>query len=624
MTIRSNDMAAHYRQLFTILAPLDYSKYYDKVWDIARSAFKDVRQTACLALSKQNAAVIIPKAKELLQAKKAHEREAGILILGLINTQETIDLLKPLLQFEKNDDARDIAVAFVYKDNNTISIAEARERIAAAKALGKLEKPAAKWINEKKLPALKWSDGKTLDTDAIRFLLYRQTRQKAIAPDPEAKAIYTLVDRKSSGDFAKYLLDQVIQHGGAKAQNKFALAVIGLLGDERIIQPLQELAIKGNNENACTTLGLQDSWEAARALDKIMQAFRTKYPNVRTAAKEAFDNIADTKGITPFELMDKMIPDFGFTGKKLVFTIGKNNYEATITHELKLIVEDHQQKIVNTLPKATPEAVKKKIRETGAAIREVAKQQTINIENYLVIQRKWEYEQWTGFFLTNPLAFAFAQNLVWGIYTKNKLTSCFCVQASGSIETLKKDTLSLTAGNYIGLVHPLEMAETDLQAWKTRFDTAGIKPPFKQLNRQIFRVPAEDTNRTILYTYENRELHTAVFKTRAEKLGWRRGSVIDGGGISSYRKNFPNEQVEVFIATNNLDVTYDYDTKMSLGSLYFVKTGSIVTGSYTYDEPRNEHDPRLIRLAALPPIIYSEVIADIEKIIEQKENEAEI
>ena len=40
MTIKSNDIAGHYRQLFTMLAGLDYSKYIDKVWEIARSELR--------------------------------------------------------------------------------------------------------------------------------------------------------------------------------------------------------------------------------------------------------------------------------------------------------------------------------------------------------------------------------------------------------------------------------------------------------------------------------------------------------------------------------------------------------------------------------------------------------
>jgi hypothetical protein len=52
-----------------------------------------------------------------------------------------------------------------------------------------------------------------------------------------------------------------------------------------------------------------------------------------------------------------------------------------------------------------------------------------------------------------------------------------------------------------------------------------------------------------------------------------------------------------------------------------VKSGSVVTGSYTYDEPNAADDPRLIKLSDVPPIIYSETIADLRNITRQKDAE---
>jgi hypothetical protein len=64
----------------------------------------------------------------------------------------------------------------------------------------------------------------------------------------------------------------------------------------------------------------------------------------------------------------------------------------------------------------------------------------------------------------------------------------------------------------------------------------------------------------------------------------------------------------------------DFD-RVTLGEFYFIKQGSIVTGSYTYDEPRNENDERLIKFADVPKIIYSETINDLKKITKNKEEE---
>ena len=44
-----------------------------------------------------------------------------------------------------------------------------------------------------------------------------------------------------------------------------------------------------------------------------------------------------------------------------------------------------------------------------------------------------------------------------------------------------------------------------------------------------------------------------------------------------------------------------------------VKEGSVVTGSYTYDEP-NAGDARFVPLKDVPPIVYSEALADLRAI----------
>jgi hypothetical protein len=77
----------------------------------------------------------------------------------------------------------------------------------------------------------------------------------------------------------------------------------------------------------------------------------------------------------------------------------------------------------------------------------------------------------------------------------------------------------------------------------------------------------------------------------------------------------------VFVKTEGMGVQLDFDSQVTLGEFYFIKQGSIVTGSYTYDEPRDEKDERLIKFADVPKIIYSETINDLKKITKKKDEE---
>ncbi|UPY80133.1 HEAT repeat domain-containing protein [Leptospira weilii] len=226
MTIKNDDIAGHFRQAFNILSNLDYSKYYDKTWEIVKSEFKKVSETACLTLSRLLEKQVVPKALELLNEKQAHVREAGALVLSLLSTLDSVESLKPLLEKEKNDDIRNLVVGVVYKAPVELGFEEAKRRISVAKALGKLDKPLAKWLDESKLPEILWKDQKPLSEEEIRYLFYRQKTVPAIEMDLELRDVVALIDKSSCEKFSKSLLSLILKNGGFKAPNRFAISIL--------------------------------------------------------------------------------------------------------------------------------------------------------------------------------------------------------------------------------------------------------------------------------------------------------------------------------------------------------------------------------------------------------------
>jgi hypothetical protein len=613
MSFDDDSIAPHFRRMFAMLAPLEWSKYRDKAWELARSEQKQVRQTACMALARLDAKEVLPKALELIAEKKAHLREAGVMIATLLDGDPAAKTLDGLLATEPNDDVRDLIVARRYGNEAKITPAEAAKRVASAKARGKLDKPPAKWLDEKKLGTVMWKGGKKLDTDTIRFLMYRQTRLADIAPEPEAHALYALIDRDKSSAFATKLLAGVIKNGGVSAKNRFALSFLGLIGGEDLIETLEEIAIDSTNVNAATTLGLLGSHEAARALDRIMKRFRTKYPNVREAAQDAFDQIAQTLGITRFELADSMIPDLGFTKGEGQITLGKIKARVVIDDDRKLAFYDKDKPI-----KSPGKGLAGKQKEALEALRDevdaASRMLKTNLEYYMVGGRRWAADKWKAFFVGNPLAKAFARSLVWNAIPPKGEVTAFRIDATGAL--LDRDGKPVTLGKdtQVALVHPLDIDANTRAAWQAILDEQNLAPPFAQMTRSVFAPKDDDRTRTISFEFENKELEGLTFKSRAERLGWRRGSVIDGGAVSAYRKLFERHQIEVFIGTENLGVQSYDGGEVTLDQLFFVKAGAVVTGSYTYDEPRDAGDARLIKLGDLPAIVYSEAIADLRAI----------
>jgi hypothetical protein len=107
-----------------------------------------------------------------------------------------------------------------------------------------------------------------------------------------------------------------------------------------------------------------------------------------------------------------------------------------------------------------------------------------------------------------------------------------------------------------------------------------------------------------------------TFKGRAERLGWHRGSVCDAGSIPAYVKSFPAGHVDVILALEGFFIGAGMSDEVTLGAACFVKSGAVQFGSYVYDEPSKEDDPRIVPLDQVPAIPFSETLADLRRIAE--------
>ena len=546
-----------------------------------------------------------------------------------------------------------------------VAIETVAEAVVAAQKRGKLSKPVVVWLVN--YPQLSYKkDGNALDNTTISFLFYRMSQAKDIRTDLEARALLSLIDRETSAPFAKWLLDSYFQNG-ADTKFKWCLTLGAMLGGDNEIAFLQRniVSFMENNrgkmaENVVKALALQGSQKALRAVDFFSRKYKNK--SLGKAALEAFDVAAEELGMTPYELADSVIPNFGFDGLFKEFEANKEQYRAYIGNDFKLAFLDEDNKLLKALPKGTSAILKEEFKEIGKEIRDIVKSQSSRLEQYLVIQRRWSVDKWQAFFLTNPVMFVYAVRLIWGIFDdKNTLISVFRCQEDQSLtdaegneidfEALKSNTdvretskVSLTFtpenANYtegslselkikneelndnvqssidskklsIGMVHPISLDVETIDFWKNDLLDNDIEPIFPQLNRPVITLKDIDKNVKMSDAYEGVEVGGYTFLSRMDKTGWVKGSIGDGAGILSYYKEFTEVGlVAIVMQTGSLSIGY-YDGNAEIGKVMFVKKEDIRFGNYMYDEPTKMNDPRLVRLGDVPPIVYAEVIADM-------------
>ncbi|MDF7819662.1 DUF4132 domain-containing protein [Runella sp. MFBS21] len=599
---------------------LNYQPYEDKVWEFTRHKSKKIRELAAVTLSKLGER-IIPEAEKLLNDKKAEIRQTAALILTLLNSAQAQAVLMNAIDSEKNDDARDTMLEGVVGWLTSQATQEAvLQRVAKAKTRGKLEKPLEWWLDETQLPALYWQDSpKSIDSEVVRFLCYRMSRARDIRTDPEAKPLLALIDRQSSGDFAKKLLKLYFDNGG-DAKYKFCLTLGGLLGDddssELLKRKVNDWADNGRGkmaEYAVKALALQGSNKALRAVEFFSRKYKNKYKNIGAAAHEAFGIAAEELGISPYDLADSIIPDFGFEGLFREFEVDGETYRAFINTDFKMVFLNEDNRLLKSPPKGISKELAEEFKEITKEIRDIVKSQSSRLEQYLVIQRKWEAEKWQAFFLQNPVMFAYAVRLIWGAYDADgHLKFTFRCEQDQTLLNAEGEETELDEDLHIGMVHPISLSPALIDYWNGSLYDADIEPIFPQLNRKVIPLPEGDKPLVISNEFKGVKYGGYGFTSKMEKLGWYRGSVVDAGWISSFYKDFAEANITAIITQQGELSVGDPSAHAELSELMFVKRNQVSFGSYVYDEPSNANDPRLVPFGELPPIVYSEVMADMQ------------
>jgi hypothetical protein len=604
----------------------------DQFWELLGHRLRPVREAAARALGRLGGEVV-PRAAAMLADRKADRRAAAVTVLATVGTPQALEAIENRLDEEPDDDVRDAMLLALDAARAAAGREIAREEIdrRIQRTAPKLKESVAAWLDESRLPALLDRDGNPFGPQATRYLLFRQSRAKEIRPDIEARPLYERIDRTTRGPFALEVLRQFAA-SKADAKDRWALAIAGLLGDDRVVPTLNQMiqswaeSSRGKMaEYAVQALALLGTDAALMSVDAAAIRYRTKNKNIGAAAQEAFAAAAERLGLTADELGDRVVPWLGFEpGRLRVIEAGGKRIEVAIGPDFKLKYRDlEKNKAIASLPKSLPKETLAEFKDMGMTLRDVAKAQKLRLEALMVRQHRWPVARWRELFLDHPVLFLpFATRLVWGHYDEaGALTRTFRALEDRTLTDAADASFDLPDTGLIGIVHPLELDDEALGTWRAHLADYEVEPPFPQLERPVIRASDERRDVRISRDLAGTSLNAMTFRGRAEKLGWARGSVTDAGCVDAYRKVFTGAGVEAFLELEGMYIGIGMDDSIQLGDYYFVKGGTVQIGSYVYDNPGDEGDPRLIPFGAVPPVVFSEVVGDLRRIAGQSAEE---
>ncbi|HEY7357837.1 MAG TPA: DUF4132 domain-containing protein, partial [Ktedonobacterales bacterium] len=451
-------------------------------------------------------------------------------------------------------------------------------------------------------------------------------------------------DRQTTGTLALTLFTGWAKQGGS-AKESWLLPLIAALGDDRLVQFLRKqidaLGRKSRRRalgaKAVQTLALIGSNLALTEVSDLARHAKTW--QMQQAAREAFAEAASRQNLSQEELADRIAPRLGFNEQgEQTFDFGPRQFTARMGFDLTVHLKDSSGKRLTLLPRANARDAAAKVAAAQSAWQVLKKHlapaikiQAERLENALSTQRAWSAARWRELFLHHPLLRSFAINLVWGVLTADGAgyQIIFRPLDDGSLTTADDEACALPAEGLIRLVHPIELDEDTRGAWLHHLADYEITPPFPQLNRPI--IMPDDAARDGIWwdRYRGYRVAGKLIKERYQRGRWEPGAEEPGDNYNLIWKAFPgagiDTGIEALLEIGYLVAGYERSWPTTIFRLGFGRAGTVATikqaavaaaesddEDYDYYSPQKIDEAALLKLADVPPVIFSEAAASVQ------------
>lgn len=327
----------------------------------------------------------------------------------------------------------------------------------------------------------------------------------------------------------------------------------------------------------------------------LTENISNKYKNkqVRGAAFVAMQTAADTLGITKEELADKIIPDLGFgKNRERIFDYGSRKFRAVLNNKLEIALSDETGKIIKNLPKPNAsdnqemaENCKEELKGLKKQLKTIVNTQKSRLETALITGRKWSKDQWLTLFVGNPIMHRFATGLIWAEKEKDgTLLGTFRYMEDGSFNTNEEEEYEFHENSDISLLHNMDIEQEEMKSWAEQLEDYEIVQPINQLSMPIYFLTEQEKKDKEILRFANKKVYFGTIRGVAEKYGWKRTSILDGGGYDGYYYEDEDSKIGIQISFEYIYVGMEANDTANMKKIEFYKKGTVDYGSYCYDE----------------------------------------
>ena len=401
-------------------------------------------------------------------------------------------------------------------------------------------------------PRLK-SNNKELPAYSIAALANMMSLSNSKVRTPALDAVIEACDPKSLASFAWGAFEEWAAKG--QKDSEWIFDSLSYLGDDTCARKLTPYIRNWPSVNGIARARKGLEILAAIGTDVALSQIqaisqKNKYQSVLESAQVMMKKIAVARDLKPQQLEDRLVPDFGLSELgEIKLNFGSRYFMGSVDAMLKPVIKDSSGAVVKALPAAGKNDDKALANESTSVwsdlckeLRPVAKLQLERLELAMVNSRRWSGVEFKTLFVNSPLLQNLVKGLVWGIFSsKSKLSTSFIVKADNAFVDTEGNSVKVSDGASIGIIHPLLLDESSLAAWQKLFAKNKQIQPFSQLVRKTYRT-SDDVEKNRF------GLNGATVASKALKgllaMGWST-DVGDAGWIWSFERGFSSGQASL-------------------------------------------------------------------------------
>ena len=365
---------------------------------------------------------------------------------------------------------------------------------------------------------------------------------------------------------------------------------------------------------ACVqALGSMDCNEAVSELARLRT--KIKYAVAQRLIEKSLLQAAKGHGLTVDEVEDFAVPVYPLDPcGQMQIPVGdaKSSVRMSPEGRVSVIWRNSAGEVVKSPPSQIRKAFGKEVKGVSSLAKELEeayRAQRYRLESSFVQPRLMSAEHWRQYFVHHPLLGFLGRRLIWAFSNEHgwEHSGHYC---DGQVRGARGEVVDAAQATKVRLWHPLSSEGPEIRAWRERIFALAVRQPFRQAFREFYEV-TEDERRTKMYSnrFAGIVMRQHQFSSLCRAKGWSyrlMGSGFDGFNVPTKLLAPWNMHAEFYVDLPSDRKAWLADSALGDQSHLGI---NLFLGS---DQVRFYRDRGEIAIEAVPAIVYSEIMRDVD------------